>query len=181
MAALLAAAPAALVLSPAATTAAYAHDSVTATVIPAVAGPGDEVEIRVNGCKAKTGAAKTRAFDAGAQLYPASGRGDGLVARAKVKAGATPRSYPVTIICDGQGHATNRTIVVPAKGGPAPVAPVKAGGGGTAVLASGPQGDEVQSEGPGTPHAVIGVVLATAAAVAVAFRTSRRRRRTGSD
>ncbi len=56
-----------------------------------------------------------------------------------------------------------------------PVAPVRAGGGGTAPLAV----EEVhtQDAGPGTPHTIVGLVLAGIAAVAVAMRTSRRRRR----
>ncbi|MGW6460822.1 hypothetical protein ACWF94_33670 [Streptomyces sp. NPDC055078] len=201
-------APAALVLAPAAT-AAYAHDSVTVTVSPASAGIGDEVEIRVRGCEAATGAAKTRAFAAGAQLYPrsggggAQGKGGELVARAEVKPGASG-SYPVIIICDGHGHSTNGVIRVPGGSGDstvsqgrgagagssagssgwgsgaAPTAPVRAGGGGTAALAAG-HGDGADSAGPGTPHTVIGLVLAGVAAVAVAFRSARRRRRTGTD
>ncbi|MFI1413533.1 hypothetical protein ACH4Y0_26955 [Streptomyces sp. NPDC020707] len=53
-----------------------------------------------------------------------------------------------------------------------PVAPVHAGGGGTSRLAAA----ETRSEGPGTRHAVVGLVLAGVAAVAVAFRSARRSR-----
>ncbi|MEU9958143.1 hypothetical protein [Streptomyces sp. NPDC050982] len=53
-----------------------------------------------------------------------------------------------------------------------PVAPVHAGGGGTARLAV----VDARSEGPGTRHAVVGLVLAGVAAVAVAVRSSRRSR-----
>ncbi|MGP4051541.1 hypothetical protein [Streptomyces sp. 2A115] len=53
-----------------------------------------------------------------------------------------------------------------------PVAPVHAGGGGAAPLAA----VEAESEGPGTPHAVVGLVLAGVAAVAVAVRSARRGR-----
>ncbi len=48
------------------------------------------------------------------------------------------------------------------------------GGGGTAQLAA------AEEDGPGMPHTVIGLVLAGVAAVAVAYRSARRRR-TGTD
>jgi hypothetical protein len=62
-----------------------------------------------------------------------------------------------------------------------PTAPVRAGGGGTAQLAAesgekAASGDKAGSPGPGTQHAVIGLVLAGVAAVAVAFRSVRRNR-----
>lgn len=53
---------------------------------------------------------------------------------------------------------------------PTPHAPVHAGGGGAAQLAA------AEEDGPGTPHTVIGLVLAGVAAVAVAYRSVRRRR-----
>lgn len=56
-----------------------------------------------------------------------------------------------------------------------PFAPVRAGGGGSADLAADGPADPAEA-GPGIPHAVIGLVLAGVAAVAVAFRSSRRRR-----
>lgn len=55
-----------------------------------------------------------------------------------------------------------------------PVAPVHAGGGGTAHFAS----VDVRSAGPGTKQTVIGLVLASVAAVAVAVRSARRGRGT---
>jgi hypothetical protein len=54
-----------------------------------------------------------------------------------------------------------------------PTAPVSAGGGGTARLSA---VQERAAEGPGTPHTVIGLILAGAAAVAVAVRSVRRGR-----
>ncbi|MDH6626648.1 hypothetical protein M2271_004465 [Streptomyces sp. LBL] len=57
-----------------------------------------------------------------------------------------------------------------------PVAPVQAGGGGTARLAA---AGDAREAGPGTGHAVIGLLLAGVAAVAVVLRGSRRSRRTG--
>jgi hypothetical protein len=56
---------------------------------------------------------------------------------------------------------------------PTPVAPVRAGGGGSAALAA---ANPAHHAGPGTPHTVIGLVLAGVAAVAVALRSVRRRR-----
>ncbi|MEV7142340.1 hypothetical protein [Streptomyces tauricus] len=53
-----------------------------------------------------------------------------------------------------------------------PVAPVHAGGGGTSRIAAA----EARSEGPGTRHAVVGLVLAGVAAVAVAVSSARRSR-----
>lgn len=57
-----------------------------------------------------------------------------------------------------------------------PVAPVRAGGGGTAPLAS-VEDVRVDGRGPGTVQAVVGLVLAGAAAAAVVFRGARRRHR----
>ncbi|MCX4908423.1 hypothetical protein [Streptomyces sp. NBC_00878] len=53
-----------------------------------------------------------------------------------------------------------------------PVAPVQAGGGGTARLAV----VDARAEGPGTGHAVVGLVLAGVAAVVVVVRSARRGR-----
>lgn len=50
------------------------------------------------------------------------------------------------------------------------MAPVHAGGGGTAHFAS----VDPRASSPGTKHAVIGLILASAAAVAVAVRSARR-------
>ena len=59
-----------------------------------------------------------------------------------------------------------RRVLAPAS----PVAPVRAGGGGTARAA------ETRSEGPGTRHAVVGLVLAGVAAVSVVVGRARRGR-----
>ncbi|MFI6286549.1 hypothetical protein ACIBCM_17650 [Streptomyces sp. NPDC051018] len=180
--------PAALVVAPA-VTAAYAHDSVSATVEPAEASAGEEVVIRVRGCKDTTGAAKTKAFAAGAELFPddganRSGGGGSLVARGRVSDDAVSGPQIVKVICDGHGHITKTSIRVVGgrsarDGGPTPYAPVRAGGGGTAALATGHEVGE--GTGPGTRHAVVGLVLAGAAAVTVAVRSTRRRRRPDAD
>ncbi|MDI9889133.1 hypothetical protein QMZ92_33535 [Streptomyces sp. HNM0645] len=57
-----------------------------------------------------------------------------------------------------------------------PVAPVRAGGGGAADRLAAQSAESADTQGPGTPHTVIGLLLAGAAAVAVAFRSARRRR-----
>lgn len=76
--AVLVTAPTALVLIPAAPTnaTAYARDSVSATVSPAEAGPGDRIEIVVRGCRDATGTAAAGAF-AGAARLTAPGGGHG--------------------------------------------------------------------------------------------------------
>jgi hypothetical protein len=62
-----------------------------------------------------------------------------------------------------------------------PVAPVRAGGGSTAASAAADGPAHRKDTGPGRKHTVVGLVLAGAAAVAVAVRSSRRRRRTGAE
>ncbi|MFE7773092.1 hypothetical protein ACFU5O_04175 [Streptomyces sp. NPDC057445] len=57
-----------------------------------------------------------------------------------------------------------------------PYAPVRAGGGGASAALADEDGTRVNRQGPGTPHTVIGLLLAAVAAVAVAFRSARRRR-----
>ncbi|AWI28965.1 hypothetical protein [Streptomyces tirandamycinicus] len=57
-----------------------------------------------------------------------------------------------------------------------PVAPVRAGGGGAADRLASQEAKSADTQGPGTPHTVIGLLLAGAAAVAVACRSARRRR-----
>ncbi|MEU7564918.1 hypothetical protein AB0A99_02710 [Streptomyces fradiae] len=67
--------------------------------------------------------------------------------------------------------------LAPAESGPptGPRAPVRVGDGGfTLPLADVPS---VAGQGPGTPHSVVGLVLAAVAAVAVAVRSAARRRR----
>ena len=71
---------------------------------------------------------------------------------------------------DGQEQRQDPTVAPAAPA--SPVAPVQAGGGGTSRLAA----VDASSEGPGTRHAVIGLVLAGVAAVAVAVRSARRGR-----
>ncbi|MFE5854523.1 hypothetical protein ACFQ61_15095 [Streptomyces sp. NPDC056500] len=114
-------------------------------------------------------------------------RGDSaLHGHTVIKARLSPGSHVVTVRCDGHDHRATGTVHVVGGAGeparpahPSPVAPVRAGGGGTAVLAA-EERRQQDTDGPGTPHTIIGLVLAGVAAVAVAVRSSRRRR-PGSD
>ncbi|MEU0373583.1 hypothetical protein ABZ070_25605 [Streptomyces sp. NPDC006283] len=62
-----------------------------------------------------------------------------------------------------------------------PVAPVSAGGGGAAVLEAPVSTVDTDEAGPSTRQSVIGLILAAVAAIAVALRSARRRRRTNTD
>ncbi|GAA3121788.1 hypothetical protein ACFQ0X_27480 [Streptomyces rectiviolaceus] len=155
----------------AAATPAHAHDEgkVHATVTPSSAAPGAKVEISVSGCEGTTGSAGSGAFTGDAKLTGRDGGKYSLNGSATLRDGVEG-SHDVTVICDGHPHQGVGTVqIVP--NNPAPVSPVRAGGGGTAQLAA-----HAQEAGPGTRHAVIGLVLAGVAAVAVAFRSVRRRR-----
>ncbi|MGW7225217.1 hypothetical protein [Streptomyces cyaneofuscatus] len=142
----------------------------TVSVTPSAIAPGGQVELWVDICgKGRQAKGNSDAFASVAHFHPADDKG--LYAEATIRSDAEPRSYDVWVTCeDGKGKATG-TLTVIHHTRPTPVAPVKAGGGGTAVLAE--RGAE--SEGPGTRHAVIGLVLAAVASVAFALRTSRRR------
>ena len=192
--------------------AAAADAGISVTPSPPV--PGNDIQLRVQGCTGPTVTAKSEAFVADAQLV---GKTDGLVGETRVRSTLAPGTYDVRVTCDGFDDKVKGTLSVVDKkqqekekkdkqekdkqdkqgergkdeqgerekegastalpAAPAsPVAPVRAGGGGTARLAA----VEARSEGPGTPHAVIGLVLAGAAAVAVAVRSARRGRGSGS-
>lgn len=60
---------------------------------------------------------------------------------------------------------------------PSPTAPVRAGGGGASAHLT-PTAADADREGPGTAHAITGLLLAGAAAVAVILRGARKSRRT---
>ncbi|MCS0634626.1 hypothetical protein NX801_02925 [Streptomyces sp. LP05-1] len=188
-------AAAVLVLGPAAG-AVYAgedegHAKVRATVYPAVAAPGGDVDVQVHGCKGKHGVATSKAFVADAKLSSGrEGKDRPLYGDTTVASGLAAGTYPVSVHCDGRTHHEAGTVQVAAKpsgaptvpGVPAvpvpsavPTAPVKAGGGGTAATLA------ADERGPGTPHTVIGLVLAGVAAVAVAYRSARSRRRSDTD
>ncbi|SFF54725.1 hypothetical protein [Streptomyces mirabilis] len=178
------------VLAAAFTPAAYAADGAV-SVSPVSPAPGSDVQLRALGCTGTTGTAVSTAFVADARL---TGQGGVLVGDTRVRSSATPGAYEVKVSCDGRQDRVTGTVTVTAPGGPtslrsalavptaltsalavpnglaSPVAPVHAGGGGTAHFAS----VDARSSSPGTKHAVIGLVLASAAAVAVAVRSARR-------
>ncbi|MFD0151669.1 hypothetical protein ACWGQ4_20585 [Streptomyces sp. NPDC055721] len=177
-----------LVLAPTAGSA-YAHDGVKVTVTPSTASPGADVDVRVQGCKGTTGAAKSQAFVADVELTGRDGGDYPLFGDTTVKSGLEDGTYKVSVTCDGHDHPDVGTVQVrhqqpthkpthePTHHA-TPVAPVRAGGGGTAAFAApaAPGVAQTTSEsGLGTPYTLLGLGLAAIAAVAVAFRTSRRR------
>ncbi|WAL95683.1 hypothetical protein [Streptomyces sp. Je 1-369] len=160
--------------------AAQAHEngSVRATITPASTAPGATVEVSVTGCSGTTGTAGSGAFEGDAQLTGRDGDKYALNGSAKIKRGISG-THDVTVTCDGHPHQGVGTVRIE-RHNPEPVSPVRAGGGGTAQLtttaASAEADEEANEAGPGTRHTVIGLVLAGVAAVAVAFRSVRRRR-----
>ncbi|MFF0431930.1 PT domain-containing protein [Streptomyces sp. NPDC004327] len=202
-----------LVLAPTAGTA-LAHDGVEAAVTPAAAAPGADVDVRVTGCGGPTGAAKSPAFVADAELSARGGGTSALAGGARVRSGLEEGTYEISVTCDGHDHDAVGTLRVgrhqkPAgqpSGKPAgqptgqptgqaaqrpghqpahrptghssPIAPVHAGGGGTAAFAAPAAPGVAQTaseEGLGAPYTLLGFGMAALAAVAVAFRSARRR------
>ncbi|MFD7222407.1 hypothetical protein ACFV9P_15460 [Streptomyces sp. NPDC059892] len=190
---------------------AQAHDSVRVTLTPSAVAPGGEIEIRAEGCRSGSAAAVSRAFAADARLRDRAGgalTGSTLVG-SSAKEGRY--EIDVRCDGHGHAGAGGFEVVAHARRDrpeqyASPVAPVRAGGGGTAPLAAaadaatdvgdvhgvrGVGGDErtertdsrtaAEATGPGTPHAVIGLVLAGVAAVAVALRSARRSRHSDRD
>ncbi|MFI7316237.1 hypothetical protein [Streptomyces venezuelae] len=156
--------------------AAQAHDngSVRATVTPASTAPGATVEVSVTGCSGTTGTAGSGAFEGDAELTGRDGDKYTLNGSARIKRGISG-THDITVTCDGHPHQGVGTVRIQ-RHNPEPVSPVRAGGGGTAHLSTSVAGAEVNEAGPGTRHAVTGLILAGVAAVAVAFRSVRRRR-----
>lgn len=156
-------------------TAAQAADSGgPVTVTPNAVAPGTEIDLRVSGCDGTTGRATSDAFVSPGVLAP-SADGPTLFAEARVKSSATPGTYEIKVACGGAGTLAKGAVRVldgnSPSPSPTPTAPVHAGGGGAAARLA-----AVNEDGPGTRHAVIGLVLTAVAAVAVAFRSVRRRR-----
>ncbi|MEV0122041.1 hypothetical protein AB0I16_10935 [Streptomyces sp. NPDC050703] len=158
--------------------AAHAHDqgSVRAEVAPSSAVPGATVEVSVSGCEDTTGTAGSGAFEGDARLTGQDGGSRTLTGSARIREGLTG-TFDLTVSCDGHPHQGVGEVAVE-QHGPAPEAPAKAGGGGTSNIAArtSDEADDPSQAGPGTRHAVVGLVLAGAAAVAVAFRSVRRHR-----
>ncbi|MER6626990.1 hypothetical protein ABT301_01915 [Streptomyces sp. NPDC000987] len=155
--------------------AAYAQDG-GVSVSPSSPAPGGDVALRVSGCASRTATAHSAAFVAQARL---AGAGGTLAGETRVRSSIGPGTYDVEIACADADVKGRITVAAASSGrptGPAsPVAPVPAGGGGTASVAA----TDARPVGPGTVHAVTGLVLACAAAAAVAVLGTRRGRGRG--
>ncbi|WP_371652911.1 MULTISPECIES: hypothetical protein [unclassified Streptomyces] len=184
---LCAAVAAATALMPVAAATAESEPHGSLTVTPSTTAPGGEVDLRVSVCGGRQAVGTSEAFVSQAQFAPAAD--GGLFAQARIRSDAQARSYDIWVNCkDSSGQASGRVTVVHGGSGhhdgnqhpnehpdhrATPHAPVHAGGGGAAQLAD----RQATEQGPGTRHAVIGLALAAVAAVAVAGRSARRRRR----
>ncbi|MBT2410799.1 hypothetical protein J7I94_09530 [Streptomyces sp. ISL-12] len=175
---------------------AYAQNTGRVSVTPAHPAPGTDVTLRVPGCAERSAVAASAAFESAVRLSLTSSDG-ALVGAARIRASATAGAHEVEVRCGSQRREGRLTVTErprrPESGrseAPAapvhasPVAPVDAGGGAAHRLAAtgagngrAPQG-ESRPAGPGTAHAVTGLVLAGVAAVAVALRSARRSRGT---
>ncbi|MFG2782448.1 hypothetical protein ACGFY7_31975 [Streptomyces prunicolor] len=162
---------------------AYAADGGGVSVTPASPAPGAEVALKISGCAGTTGSAASDAFVADAKLVGAAGT---LAGETRVRSSLEPGSYDVKITCGSvtvkgaikvvaDASQSSQSPSAPPTTPASPVAPVHAGGGGTAHLAA----VDARAAGPGTAHAVVGLLLAGVAATAVALRSARRSRRTG--
>ncbi|MFD7018092.1 hypothetical protein [Streptomyces sp. NPDC059928] len=189
-------AAAALTVLPASPAVAESEPHGSVTVTPGTAAPGAEVDLRVSVCGGHEAVGTSDAFASEARFT--SGRDGGLFAQVRIRSDAQSRDYDIWVHCkDSSGKASGRITIV--HGGDrdrdrdqdhgrdrdqdhgrdqdhdshaTPFRPVHAGGGGAAPLAS----SEAREEGPGTKHAVIGLVLAAVAALTFAGRSLRRRR-----
>ncbi|MEU6354210.1 hypothetical protein ABZ896_33600 [Streptomyces sp. NPDC047072] len=178
-------------LAPLTLTSASAAGGASVSVTPSSPTPGTDLALRVSGCPARTATATSQAFVTTAYLTESAiGTEPTLSGETRTPTSLTPGSYPVTITCADTElkttvtvaptgthpatPATPSTLATPST--PAsPVAPVNAGGGGTTTHLS---TLTPRATGPGTAHAVTGLLLAGAAATAVALRSGRRSRET---
>ncbi|MFH8734725.1 MULTISPECIES: hypothetical protein [unclassified Streptomyces] len=149
------------------------------TVTPYAPAPGTQVDLRVSGCKDSRGKVYSDAFETPGDLARSADQPT-LTTQARIRSSATPGVYEIKVTCDGADDKVRGSVQVlqPGRPTPTPTAAVHAGGGGTAQVTAAHTTEiaGVRGEGPGTRHAVIGLVLAAVAAVAVAFRGVRRRR-----
>ncbi|WP_406381654.1 hypothetical protein [Streptomyces sp. NBC_01618] len=146
------------------------------SVSPPSLAPGGEVDLRLDSCGGKEAKGNSDVFVSEARFSPAAD--GGLIAQARLSTDASPGDHEIQVVCtDDKGTKVSGTVTVVDRGQASPLAPVRAGGGGTAALNE----REARQEGPGIVHAVIGLVLAAVAAVTVAFRSARRRRRSAAD
>ncbi|RVU24393.1 hypothetical protein EOT10_15360 [Streptomyces antnestii] len=151
------------------------------TVTPDATVPGSQVDLRVSGCKEARGKAFSDAFEAPVDLVPSADQPT-LTNQARIRSSLTPGTFEIKVTCDGVDGKVRGSVRILEPNRPSPpatpTAPVHAGGGGTARLTAVHTGAVIalREDGPGTRHAVIGLVLAAVAAVAVALRSVRRRR-----
>lgn len=140
----------------------------TVTVNPSVIAPGEDVDLRVH-CGGGKIIGTSAVFAAKVEFSPAADKG-AMYAEARIKADVTADDYPVEVWCKGR-KSTGMITVVRHSGRtvPTPTAPVHAGGGGAAMVAT-------DRDGAATRNALVGLVLAGAAAVTVTARSFRRRR-----
>ncbi|MEV8522674.1 hypothetical protein AB0451_00715 [Streptomyces sp. NPDC052000] len=185
-------AAAALTVLPASPAVAESEPHGSVTVTPGTAAPGAEVDLRVSVCDGHEAIGTSDAFASEARFT--SGRDGGLFAQVRIRSDAQSRDYDISVHCkDSSGRASGRITIVHRgdhdrdqdhgrdhdqdqgrdhDSHATPFRPVHAGGGGAAPLAS----SEAREEGPGTKHAVIGLVLAAVAGLTFAGRSLRRRR-----
>ncbi|MFF1644624.1 hypothetical protein [Streptomyces sp. NPDC058240] len=163
--------PASAALADSGSGSAQEKDRTSLTATPSSTVPGGEVDLRLEGCKGREATGRSDVFVSEARFSPAAD--GGLFAEARISSDASPGDHDIQVDCkDDKGAKATGTVTVVDRGRATPLAPVAAGGGGTALFA----GRDARQEGPGTVHAVIGLALAAVAAVAVAFRSARRRR-----
>ncbi|MCZ0979739.1 hypothetical protein O1L60_13780 [Streptomyces diastatochromogenes] len=170
---------------------------VKATVTPSTAPPGADVDVRVQGCKGTTGAAKSKAFVADAELTGRDGGGNPLFGDTTLRSGLLDGTYKIGVVCDGHDHPdagtvrvrhqqeptrrrrTNRRASRPTGRRTTPAPWPRCGPAGRDRgfrRAGGPGVAQTTSEsGLGTPYTLLGLGMAALAAVAVAFRSARRR------
>lgn len=84
-------------------------------ISPAAPRPGEEVVLRVTGCREKSGTAHSEAFVAEAVLAP-SAEG-GLFGEARVSSTVADGTYRVDVSCDGEDRAVTGELTVAGSGG----------------------------------------------------------------
>ncbi|OAH13388.1 hypothetical protein [Streptomyces jeddahensis] len=171
---------------------AHAEDTAAGvSVSPSGPVPGSDIELQARGCTGRTAVARSAVFVADAQLTVregvASGDGSLLYGETTIRSTVTAGTYEIKIACDGREDKAKGSVTVAERSAattgpaapsvpPSPTAPVSAGGGGAAAQLAASHPDVEEAAGPGKVQAVVGLVLAAVAAVAVAFRSVRRRR-----
>ncbi|MFE0690095.1 hypothetical protein ACFV0Z_18335 [Streptomyces xiamenensis] len=84
-------------------------------ISPAAPRPGEEVVLRVTGCRGKSGTAHSEAFVAEAVLAPSTE--GGLFGEARVSSTVAAGTYRVDVSCDGEDRAVTGELTVAGSGG----------------------------------------------------------------